>query len=436
MQSINLLNLITSVLGFTVALTLIFSGAQNRFVNRFLGIAFFVAALRSFSVYAVNENLSSNNFLIGTVSCFFYLIPACFYLYFRAVINDEQRLRKKDILHFLLPALAILLLVWYAIRSYVLLGHISLPENQTVLNDVSDFPGHIIPKIHAFIIFGISIIYLSASWLLVHRKLRQKSNEHLQVKMVRNWIMTLLITCTLLLIVLMYNVLMVLVFKISINQFVNPDIVRPLILIFIFTRVLFKPELLFGIPRIETGLPVVDQIPDALPGKTNKTAEPNKDLIPESKISRPQDERYFDENGWIDLSGVNSEIENRLSETAFIPVEKDKVAQYIGRINEYLENAPFTDPEFDMKTIADALDLPVYHLEFIFRYYNRYSFPEFRNLLRVRYVLKDLKSELPRNFTMEGIGAKAGFSSRSSFFRVFKSLTGKSPKQYLEFEEK
>lgn len=435
MQNVNILTLLVAFLGFIVAFLLIFSRGQNQFVNRFLGITFLVVAYRSLSVFAVNENISDNNFFIGSVSCFFYIIPPGFYLYFRSVILDEQSLRKNDYKHFVIPVLAIGLLLYYLLRALIVNGNLDIPENQIIDNIEVEFTGHIIPKYHLYLISIICTFYVIKSWILVIFKLKKKTHEHIQIKKVRTWIYTLLITCSLLMIVLFYNAALVLFVKKEISKYYNPDTIRSIILTFLFTRVLFKPDLLFGIPKMETNLPEIDLIPgNAIVPSLNVE---NENLV-ENSIEDDNnditsaDDLYFDKNGWIDTNRLHAFVKLQMADVVSIPVEKDKVIIYINKINDYIQTEPFKSQDFDMKTIASELNIPLYHIEYIFRYYNRFSFPEFRNFLRVRYVLDVLKLGIPKNYTMEAIGAQAGFSSRSSFFRVFKQTTGKTPKQYLE----
>ena len=61
------------------------------------------------------------------------------------------------------------------------------------------------------------------------------------------------------------------------------------------------------------------------------------------------------------------------------------------------------------------------------------NFAEFINSYRVHFVKEQLKSKT--NFeltTIEALGDEAGFSSKSSFFSVFKKLTGLSPLGYAK----
>lgn len=435
MQNVNILTLLVAILGFVVSFLLIFSRGQNQFVNRFLGITFWVVAFRSLSVFAVNEDYSNNNYFVGYASCFFYIIPPGFYLYFRSIILDEQSLRKNDYRHFLMPVLAFCLLFFYVIRTLIVKGNLDIPDNQIIDNTVVEFPGHIIPKYHLYALCLLCAFYVVKSWLLVFFKLKKKNHEHIQIKKVRTWIYTLLITCTLLMLVLFYNAALVLLIKKEISQYYKPDNIRSFILTLLFTRVLFKPDLLYGIPQMETNLPEIDLIPGnaIVPSLNVENENPKENSLDDNSNDRKSDDDlYFDKNGWIDTNRLHAFVKLQMADVVSIPIEEDKVIAYINKINEYIETEPFKNQDFDMKTIASELNIPLYHIEYIFRYYNRFSFPEFRNFLRVRYVLDVLKLGIPKNYTMEAIGAQAGFSSRSSFFRVFKQVSGKTPKQYLE----
>jgi AraC-like DNA-binding protein len=444
MNSISILNLGTAILGFLISMMLIFSADQNRFVNRFLGLAFLPVAYRSLTLFFLQNDLVENTFLMGSISIFYYCLAPAFFIYFRSVINDEQSLRKKDWMHLIIPAMALLLLAYYIVMGYVQHGEFRLPLNQDAFNETKDYPLHILPKYHVVAISFIYLVYLLGGWRLLVKKLGKKAGEHPQVRKVRVWILTLLITCSLLLCVIFYHASLLLVFKADVKYAIQPDIIRTLILVFIFSRVLLKRDLLIGIPRINTALPVVDQVVTPLIVSSQVTARE------EAPVPQPENEEaveafvelqtegmpYFDNFGWIHLEHLENESDLQTVATT-APIEKDKVIVYIRRINEFLAREPFTDPLFDMKSISAELQYPLYHIEFLFRYYNKHSFSEFRNIMRVQFVLKEFESGNSHNYTMEGLGLKAGFNSRSSFFRVFKTVTGNTPKQFLEsFEEK
>ena len=56
------------------------------------------------------------------------------------------------------------------------------------------------------------------------------------------------------------------------------------------------------------------------------------------------------------------------------------------------------------------------------------SFHSFVRLLRVSFAQEMLKNT--RNYSMEAIGYKSGFSNTNMFFRTFRDITGITPKNY------
>jgi transcriptional regulator GlxA family with amidase domain len=59
-------------------------------------------------------------------------------------------------------------------------------------------------------------------------------------------------------------------------------------------------------------------------------------------------------------------------------------------------------------------------------------FTNYRSQLRVDHAKKLLESGLTDTLSIDGIGVKSGFSSRSTFYANFKANTGITPSEYLE----
>ncbi|MDX9847807.1 MAG: AraC family transcriptional regulator [Tenuifilaceae bacterium] len=90
---------------------------------------------------------------------------------------------------------------------------------------------------------------------------------------------------------------------------------------------------------------------------------------------------------------------------------------------------PYLNPELSMDMISEALGFPKYQITEVLNMDIGKNFFQYVNEFRVDEVKKMLKK--PNNpYSIEAIGYECGFSSKSSFFTVFKRLTGLTPQQF------
>nr|WP_321354168.1 helix-turn-helix domain-containing protein [uncultured Draconibacterium sp.] len=88
-------------------------------------------------------------------------------------------------------------------------------------------------------------------------------------------------------------------------------------------------------------------------------------------------------------------------------------------------------PNLTIHRLSEKLSIPVYRLRTLISDAGYSSFYTFVNTHRVNKAC-ELIDELPDNQLPESIASEAGFNSRTTFFRVFKEFTRKTPKEYIE----
>jgi AraC-like DNA-binding protein len=197
---------------------------------------------------------------------------------------------------------------------------------------------------------------------------------------------------------------------------------------------LLNPVILFGLPHFQ--LILESQI------KTNPLAksefeEPNTnkfttETIPTS-ISHNVDTLPTENSGI-----VNEHIEgedNTIHKINAIDAgdENEKIQLLIQRINDYIEkHQPYRAIEFNILMLSKALHVPQHHLIYVFKIVLKKSFVDFRNELRISYVIKAIESGKLKNLTMDAISSEAGFASRTTFYAVFKKHIGITPGQYID----
>jgi AraC-like DNA-binding protein len=111
--------------------------------------------------------------------------------------------------------------------------------------------------------------------------------------------------------------------------------------------------------------------------------------------------------------------------------------ELVDKINAYLKKEePYVNPDFTINELAVALKVPVHHLSYCLNTLMNVKFTSLRTQLRIQYASKLLDSGQADELSMDGIGKKSGFSTRSNFYNAFKTETGMTPSEYLERKNK
>ncbi|HVS91079.1 MAG TPA: ABC transporter permease [Mucilaginibacter sp.] len=93
-------------------------------------------------------------------------------------------------------------------------------------------------------------------------------------------------------------------------------------------------------------------------------------------------------------------------------------------------NRYYHDPELSLSSLADKLGLTTHELSRILNTALKKSFNDFINEFRVTDVIRKMQNADYGHITLLGIALDSGFNSQSTFTRIFKQMTGKSPMEY------
>ena len=112
-------------------------------------------------------------------------------------------------------------------------------------------------------------------------------------------------------------------------------------------------------------------------------------------------------------------------------LHKENIDSLKQTIVEYMEKeSPFLNSELKIETLAKAVDIPTHHLSQILNQGFEKSFQNFINHYRVEEFKKRIIAPDSSNKTILAIALDSGFSSKSSFNRIFKSHTGITPYEF------
>ena len=83
-----------------------------------------------------------------------------------------------------------------------------------------------------------------------------------------------------------------------------------------------------------------------------------------------------------------------------------------------------------MADIIVKIGVPQHHISYCMNFYIKKSMPELKTEYRISWAKKALADPEYKSNTIEAIGEKAGYSSKSAFFKAFKDYTGITPQEY------
>jgi AraC-like DNA-binding protein len=110
---------------------------------------------------------------------------------------------------------------------------------------------------------------------------------------------------------------------------------------------------------------------------------------------------------------------------------KEEAGRDAERLHEYMiTEKPYLDPDLRIEDVAKALKIKRHHLtQIISETYNK-NFFTYINEFRISDALKMMSDVHNNEMTILRIAYDTGFNSKSSFNRIFKNITGKSPSEY------
>jgi AraC-like DNA-binding protein len=392
-------------------LTIILSGllvTYNWRINKntiYLGAFFSILATYGlthyFTIYANSPfwlAVFYNNF-----SPFWFLTGPLLLFYYRGTLTDNSRLKGTDIIHFI-PFLVQLIGIFpYLLTPFSYKVDIAAQ----ILNDlnlITQFKVNWITKpivnflgrpILVFLYLGY-ITYLL--WLNNPKSNRAKVPIQ-QFKLTYRWLILLEVTTAIL--IINFFLLSLSLSKQTVTAtMVNAQFTHFFSGIAYFCMsfmLLLFPRILYGMPIYTANTITEISSQEKLKKETNPIVEPINIV---AEIQLPQDDPFF---------------------------------ELVDKINAYLKKEePYLNPEFTINELAAFLKVPVHHVSYCLNTLMNVKFTSLRTQLRIQYAAKLLDSGQADELSMDGIGKKSGFSTRSNFYNAFKTETGMTPSEYLE----
>jgi len=93
---------------------------------------------------------------------------------------------------------------------------------------------------------------------------------------------------------------------------------------------------------------------------------------------------------------------------------------------------PYINPNLKISDLANAIHCTSHSLSYVFNQFLNQNYYDFVNEYRVAEFKQLVNNPQYSKYTLSALSEKCGFSSRASFFRSFKKLTGITPNEYIQ----
>jgi AraC-like DNA-binding protein len=315
-----------------------------------------------------------------------FLIAPFSYLYVRAVLFNEKKIQKRDLIH-LIPF--VIVFINY-IPFYLLPVNEKVTVIQNSLNywpDTFKYQAGFLPE-NFSILFRLilAIIYLVLQWNLIlsYKKVHKESSIQIQISNVLKWLKLFTITST----VIFFGIIGFMLTVFFLPSYYNDDLLMQIPSLLVSVGFFVMAAYLLTHPEILSGLPFV------------KYKEVPSDVI--------NDKSYM-------FSYINEDYK----------LEMERIVDY------FKTEKPYLNKDLNINQVSVALAIPSRELSFIINNHFGQRFNDFLNKYRIEYITKKINKEYLSNYTIEGIASEAGFASKSTFNLAFKKYHQCTPTEYF-----
>ncbi|ALL06128.1 hypothetical protein AQ505_11870 [Pedobacter sp. PACM 27299] len=375
----------------------------NKLLNYLLAILLFSKfgqVFISLLIHSEQQQLFPNLYQFFTP--FWYISPACFYLYTTSFIHENSRLSKVQWLHLVPAVFAIVHVFPWGQNTTTNWSSVAIQIEGKKQLFITESTGLFSAAFYYLGKPALTIIYLILTWYVVLKSKIFHTDQNCPRK---KWLLFFLMVGTFFQLI---SFLPLLFWNMS-----QPDISRSFmlmsgvvflsIMIFIFHH----PKLLYGYlfvsVSLDTVIPVRKETAEA---KINEELEIER----EEKVKTAKPETI------------------QLKKISLLP---DQLLQYSNAMREVMDiEKPYLMEDFQIIDLAGKLNIPVHHCSFILNNLVGKNFREWINEYRIQFFMDQYPIKAER-MKIGSIARECGFKSTATFYNAFKKETGLMPTVYF-----
>ena len=384
---LNLIVLITGLIGFATVGLILKNNKLNSAMNVYIILIIITVSIRYFLMGLVHftEDESFKSFC-SRYSNFALIIIPLFYLYFKKLSDTDKRFQKKELLHFIFPVSFFIFILY--------LNSLKINNERTIY-------------VLGAIFFLYAVYYTKGYYKLLKQNIWQENNTIKVVKkqnvLNKKWTYFLFFAILFLAVRLIGSLFLEINFGRNIKGF-SYQWISALIWLIVLFKILSSPEILYGYDMLH------------------------------KKIDENRNRNLFLNSVW----NINPKIQINNAQHLQL---KEKIAPLVLTYMESIEKISMTDkifrdPTITMTDLANKLNAPKSHISYLFKYHSTISFSEYKKVIRIQDAITLIEEDYLKENTLDYLSKKVGFPSYNTFFTSFKEISGSSPNEFCKSDKR
>ena len=110
---------------------------------------------------------------------------------------------------------------------------------------------------------------------------------------------------------------------------------------------------------------------------------------------------------------------------------EEKVGDIMDELLAYMDrDKPYLNAKLSINEVASQLGCTEMELSQLLNSHMKVNFANFINVYRVKEIKLRLNQENLSKYTLKALSEQCGFNSKTTFYRVFKNVSGMTPMEY------
>ena len=113
-------------------------------------------------------------------------------------------------------------------------------------------------------------------------------------------------------------------------------------------------------------------------------------------------------------------------------LDQPTASRYLSELRQFMsEKKPYLNSRFTLRDLSSLTNISAHNISQVLNEYANDNFYSFVNKYRIEEFKKQINLPANKSFSILAIAYDCGFSSKSSFNRIFKENVGQTPSQYI-----